>query len=115
MIVILDRPVREDEVIRAIQTEPNKRPSVEVSKVVEAKFVPEEPVVQSEILDFMIFGYSGSRPSAPEPKPIPENYHFRYVQGYSNGTFQPEGNITRAEVAMIFARLSVEGMNVPNA
>lgn len=31
MIVILDRPVREDEVIRAIQTEPNKRPSVEVS------------------------------------------------------------------------------------
>ena len=42
-----------------------------------------------------------------------EKYHFRYVQGYEDTTFKPDGDITRAEVAMIFARLSVSGMEIP--
>ena len=32
-------------------------------------------------------------------------YHYRYMLGYPEGTFQPEDEITRAEVSMIFARL----------
>ena len=32
-------------------------------------------------------------------------YHYRYMLGYPEGTFQPGDEITRAEVSMIFARL----------
>ena len=56
---------------------------------------------------------------SPEPKPEPEPVvtptptpialndkdHYAYIVGYDDGTVQPEGNITRAEVASIFFRL----------
>ncbi|MBE6930140.1 MAG: S-layer homology domain-containing protein, partial [Ruminococcaceae bacterium] len=53
----------------------------------------------------------------PEPSwtPIPESTpmlnltdHFAYIIGYTDGTVQPEKNITRAEVATIFFRLLTE-------
>jgi uncharacterized repeat protein (TIGR02543 family) len=31
--------------------------------------------------------------------------HIRYIHGYSDGTVRPDGNITRAEIAMMFFRL----------
>ena len=36
--------------------------------------------------------------------------HFAYVEGYPEGDFRPEGYITRAEVAAIFARLITDKM-----
>ena len=34
--------------------------------------------------------------------------HFAYIQGYPDGTFKPDGNLTRAEAATIFYRLLVD-------
>jgi len=47
-------------------------------------------------------------------KPIPvipeliKDDHFVYMQGYPEGDFRPIGNMTRAEVAVMFARLIVQ-------
>ena len=43
----------------------------------------------------------------PEPVPLDLNGvdHFAYIEGYPDGTVQPEGNITRAEVATMIYRL----------
>lgn len=43
-----------------------------------------------------------------EVKPAPKHLerHDAYIYGYSDGTVRPEGKITRAEVAAIFARLT---------
>ncbi|NLY08593.1 MAG: Cna B-type domain-containing protein [Tissierellia bacterium] len=38
--------------------------------------------------------------------------HFAYVEGYPDESFRPDGDITRAEIAAIFARLMVERMRV---
>lgn len=55
--------------------------------------------------------------STPPPVPVPDNLcgqvgdmletqeHMGYINGYSDGTFRPEGRITRAEVAQIFYNL----------
>ncbi len=34
--------------------------------------------------------------------------HFAYIQGYPDGTFQPDGSLTRAEAATIFYRLLLD-------
>lgn len=39
---------------------------------------------------------------------LPANEHKAYVVGYTDGTFQPDGDMTRAEAAAIFARLISE-------
>lgn len=39
--------------------------------------------------------------------------HSQYIVGYPDGTFKPSNNITRAEIATIFARIS--GINSPNS
>lgn len=47
--------------------------------------------------------------------PAPEVLnHTPYLLGYDDGTFRPEGNITRAQVAAIFARLLSEQTGNPN-
>ena len=45
------------------------------------------------------------QPGDREPEDLNIRDHFAYVIGYPDGTVQPEGNITRAEVATIFFRL----------
>ena len=40
--------------------------------------------------------------------------HFAYISGYPDGTVRPEGNITRAEVAMIFFRLMLDDFRAAN-
>ena len=51
------------------------------------------------------------KPSKVEPRwtPLALNArdHFSYIKGYGNNIFGPNRTITRAEVAMIFARLSI--------
>jgi hypothetical protein len=53
-------------------------------------------------------GVIPSPKSDPEPDPDPDaaEDHLAYIKGYVDGTVHPDGNITRAEVAMIFWRLS---------
>ena len=51
----------------------------------------------------------GFRPApTPSPEPAPEITP-TYITGYPNGSFKPDGNITRAESAAIFARILSEG------
>lgn len=45
------------------------------------------------------------QPGDREPEDLNIRDHFAYVIGYPDGTVQPEGNITRAEVATIFFRM----------
>ncbi|MDO5396880.1 MAG: S-layer homology domain-containing protein [bacterium] len=48
---------------------------------------------------------------------LPATEHKLYVVGYEDGTFKPEGNMTRAEAAAIFARNIAErkGENITNS
>lgn len=51
----------------------------------------------------------------PEAFPRPQlnkTDHFAFIKGYDDGTFGPQRNMTRAEVATMFARLMVEQMEV---
>lgn len=48
--------------------------------------------------------YAGWK-AAEVPNYLNGDDHFAYVIGYPNGTVQPNGNITRAEIATIFFRL----------
>lgn len=49
------------------------------------------------------------------PEPVDTVTHMPYLLGYEDGTFRPEGNITRAEAAAIFARLLAGGADIPAA
>ena len=61
------------------------------------------------------FAWGNGSINVPTPRPAPvvveeENPfitddHFAYIQGYPDGTFKPEGSLTRAEAATIFYRL----------
>lgn len=42
---------------------------------------------------------------------LPASEHKAYIVGYTDGTFQPDGDMTRAEAAAIFARLISEKKN----
>ena len=44
-------------------------------------------------------------PVNPNPPQLNTEDHYAYIVGYEDGTVQPEGDITRAEVATIFFRL----------
>lgn len=39
------------------------------------------------------------------PSPSPEQNHLPYMNGYPDGSFRPEANITRAETAALFSKL----------
>jgi hypothetical protein len=41
--------------------------------------------------------------------------HFAYIEGYPDGTFKPEGSLTRAEAATIFYRLLVDNTTTKTA
>ncbi len=55
----------------------------------------------------------------PRPKPNPDmpalvtDDHFAYIQGTPEGNFEPNGEISRAEVATILTRLICGGLEVP--
>ena len=57
-------------------------------------------------------GGGGRKPTVTIPDDVPTGLngddHYAYIVGYPNGNVEPNGNITRAEVATIFFRLLTE-------
>ena len=64
-------------------------------------------------------GGGSSRPTVDIPDDVPTGLngddHFAYIVGYPNGNVEPNGNITRAEVATIFFRLLTEEVRTANS
>ena len=65
-------------------------------------------------------GGGGSRkPTVDIPDDVPTGLngddHYAYIVGYPNGNVEPNGNITRAEVATIFFRLLTEEVRTANS
>ena len=64
-------------------------------------------------------GGGGSKPTVDIPDDVPTGLngddHFAYIVGYPNGNVEPNGNITRAEVATIFFRLLTEEVRTANS
>ena len=59
------------------------------------------------------------KPTVTIPDDVPTGLngddHFAYIVGYPNGNVEPNGNITRAEVATIFFRLLTEEVRTANS
>ena len=59
------------------------------------------------------------RPTVTIPDDVPTGLngddHYAYIVGYPNGNVEPNGNITRAEVATIFFRLLTEEVRTANS
>lgn len=64
-------------------------------------------------------GGGGRKPTVTIPDDVPTGLngddHFAYIVGYPNGNVEPNGNITRAEVATIFFRLLTEEVRTANS
>ena len=64
-------------------------------------------------------GGGSSKPTVDIPDDVPTgpngDDHFAYIVGYPNGNVEPNGNITRAEVATIFFRLLTEEVRTANS
>lgn len=64
-------------------------------------------------------GGGSSKPTVDIPDDVPTGLngddHFAYIVGYPNGNVEPNGNITRAEVATIFFRLLTEKVRAANS
>ena len=64
-------------------------------------------------------GRSGRKPTVTIPDDVPTGLngddHYAYIVGYPNGNVEPNGNITRAEVATIFFRLLTEEVRTANS
>lgn len=106
--VATDKPLKKGEEVKAVQLVQRLKESKPASRIVVAKSTYVKPIYHGG--STVVKKDDKVEPVKPVTK---ELFHFAYVNGYPNGTFRPNGNITRGEVAMIFARLSVEGMNVP--
>ena len=64
-------------------------------------------------------GHHHRRPTVTIPDDVPTGLngddHYAYIVGYPNGNVEPNGNITRAEVATIFFRLLTEKVRTANS
>lgn len=64
-------------------------------------------------------GGGGHKPTVTIPDDVPTGLngddHYAYIVGYPNGNVEPNGNITRAEVATIFFRLLTEEVRTANS
>ena len=64
-------------------------------------------------------GGGGRKPTVDIPDDVPTGLngddHYAYIVGYPNGNVEPNGNITRAEVATIFFRLLTEEVRTANS
>ena len=64
-------------------------------------------------------GGGGGGPTVTIPDDVPTGLngddHYAYIVGYPNGNVEPNGNITRAEVATIFFRLLTEKVRTANS
>nr|WP_302641395.1 S-layer homology domain-containing protein [uncultured Agathobaculum sp.] len=64
-------------------------------------------------------GGGSHKPTVTIPDDVPTGLngddHYAYIVGYPNGNVEPNGNITRAEVATIFFRLLTEEVRTANS
>ena len=106
-IVPVPYPLYEDDVVRAKQIEDRKTPSDWVSQRVRYdedfwrdrrdRRDKEEKEVKKPVEPKKVW----------TPDALNARDHFSYIKGYGDNIFAPNRTITRAEVAMIFARLSI--------
>lgn len=101
-------PLYDEEVVRARQIESGKLPS---DWVYEKVRYDDEYWRERDRRDRDDKKEDTKKPSKVEPRWTPPALnardHFSYIKGYGNNIFGPNRTITRAEVAMIFARLSI--------
>ena len=101
-------PLYDEEIVEARQIEFNKEPS---DWVYEKVRYDDEYWRERDRRDRDDKKEDTKKPSKVEPRWTPPALnardHFSYIKGYGNNIFGPNRTITRAEVAMIFARLSV--------
>ena len=111
-IVPVPYPLYEDDVVRAKQIENGKTESDWVSQRVRYdedfwrdrrdRRDREEKEVKKPVEPKKVW----------TPDALNARDHFSYIKGYGNNMFAPNRTITRAEVAMIFARLSINQSTV---
>ena len=111
-IVPVPYPLYEDDIVRARQIEDRKTPSDWVSQRVRYdedfwrdrrdRRDKEEKEVKKPVEPKKVW----------TPDALNARDHFSYIKGYGNNMFAPNRTITRAEVAMIFARLSINQSTV---
>ena len=101
-------PLYDEEIVEARQIEFGKEPSVWVAERVR---YDDEYWRERDRRDRDDKKEDTKKPSKAEPRWTPPALnardHFSYIKGYGNNVFGPNRTITRAEVAMIFARLSI--------
>ena len=101
-------PLYDEEIVEARQIEFGKEPSDWVQERVR---YDDEYWRERDRRDRDDKKEDTKKPSKVEPRWTPPALnardHFSYIKGYGNNIFGPNRTITRAEVAMIFARISV--------
>ena len=101
-------PLYDEEIVEARQIESGKEPSDWVSERVR---YDDEYWRERDRRDRNDKKEETKKPAKVEPRWTPDALnardHFSYIKGYGNNIFAPNRTITRAEVAMIFARLSI--------
>ena len=101
-------PLYDEEIVEARQIEFGKEPSDWVAERVR---YDDEYWRERDRRDRDDKKEDTKKPSKVEPRWTPPALnardHFSYIKGYGNNIFGPNRTITRAEVAMIFARLSI--------
>lgn len=73
---------------------------------------PATVTINKKITFTAIFAPEGSVAPGVDDGPFDLSSHYAYMQGYPDGSFKPEGNMTRAEVAVMFSRLLANKMNI---
>ena len=101
--VPVDKPLKAGDTITAKQIDKFGKEKTATTIVI-AKTQP-EPIPTPDYNPWWPIWFGSTKTEAkPEPKLLER--HEEYIAGYPDGTVRPDGRITRAEVAAIFARLT---------
>ena len=101
--VPVDNPLKAGDTITAKQIDKFGKEKTATTTVI-AKAQP-EPIPTPDYNPWWPIWFGSTKTEAkPEPKLLER--HEEYIAGYPDGTVRPDGKITRAEVAAIFARLT---------
>ncbi len=71
---------------------------------------PTTVVIKKKTTFTAVFAPEGEQPGTDGP--FDTSSHYAYMKGYPDGSFRPNGNMTRAEVAVMFSRLLAEKMDI---
>ena len=108
-IVPVPYPLYDGEIVRARQIEIGKTPSDWVSQMVryDEDFWRDRDRRDRRDKEEKEVKKPAKTTKVWTPDALNARDHFSYIKGYGNNIFAPNRTITRAEVAMIFARLSI--------